>query len=67
MNAETSTSQVSPCGFNRPIVATIVCFSKRNSRSYGTVSVRLCARLDRISGSSGWIVNVTEQPAGASE
>lgn len=43
MNAETSTSQVSPCGFNGPIVATIVCFYKRKSRGYGTVSVRLCA------------------------
>lgn len=41
MNAGTSTSQVSPCAFNGPIVAAIVGFYKRKSRSYGTVSARL--------------------------
>lgn len=41
MNAGTSTSQVSPCFFNGPIVAAIVAFYQRKSRRYGTVSARI--------------------------
>lgn len=49
MNAGTSTSQVSPCGFNGPIVAAIAGFYKKKIEQ---LRRRLCASWRDLIGSA---------------